>query len=232
MSTVTARIVYGQALLKRGRNELDRLPLAAPINDLLGILGPHADERYVSYLVSRYGSFGQAGESFPWDKERLRREFLAAAKTAQHGHIAAVIAPHLERVQFNPGRLPDVAPDFEALAAWSLSESMRRGQLKLFTCPMCKAPWLGSPGGPRYCQRRAPGQLRDCRTLAAERRLAGDSAYRAYRREYKRLAEAFRTNRISAKELVGWRQENGPARWLPFDQWKQRKKQTQRKEDE
>jgi hypothetical protein len=62
---------------------------------------------------------------------------------------------------------------------------------------------------------------KDCRTLDYEKRLAGDVAYRAYRREYKRLTEAQRRGSLDIVELMRWREQNSPAKWLPFDEWKE-----------
>jgi Zn-finger nucleic acid-binding protein len=98
-------------------------------------------------------------------------------------------------------------------------EGLRRQSLKLVTCPMCKGKWLGSPSGSRYCQRIAPDQSRDCRTLAKEKRQAGDRVYAAYRREYKRIQEAHRRGKVDTLDLLAWRKENGPASWAPFQSW-------------
>jgi hypothetical protein len=207
-------VAYRQLVLSEKGKERSRLPLTAPVNDLLGQLRP--DPLSAVYLAERYPEF------VPTSQPRaVLLAFETAARDAVKGRVSAAVAPHLERLRLAPdGTVRDV-PDFAALAAWSLLESVRRQPLKLFTCPTCKGKWLGLPDGSKYCQRLAPGQVsKDCRTLDYERRLAGDSAYRGYRREYKRLSEAQRRGSLDMLELVRWRDQNGPANWLPFDQWK------------
>jgi Zn-finger nucleic acid-binding protein len=209
-------VAYRQLVLRNNGEEL-RLPLTAPINDLLGQLRPSQDG-YLSYLVERYSSFSHDFYGLGAD----RTAFLEAAKSSAKGKLSAAVAPHLERVRFTPDGRVDV-PDFSALAAWSLLESVRRQSLKLIRCPNCKGQWLGAPEGSRYCQRVAPGQgSKDCRTLAYEKRVAGDKEYGRYRREYKRLTELQRrgTGTLDVVELMNWRHENSPANWLPLDEWR------------
>jgi Zn-finger nucleic acid-binding protein len=213
------RIAYRQLVL-RDNGERLRLPITAPINDLVGQLRSSAHEGYLPYLFDRYKAFGgQRGFLGDARERNVQEEFLTAAKSAVKGEVSTLIAPHLERLRFASDGSVDV-PDFAALAAWSLLEAVRRQELKLFTCPICKGKWLGAPDGPKYCQRVAPGQVsKDCRTLAYEKRLAGDKEYRRYRREYKRLTEAFRRGSLDVKDLIAWRDENGPASFTPFDEW-------------
>jgi hypothetical protein len=209
------KVTYRQLVLS-DNGEVLRLPLTAPVNDLLGLL--RGDETYLAWVLVRYSAFGKPlGEG---SRPEGRQAFLKAAKAATTGHVSRDIATQTERVRFAPDGTADV-PDFTALAAWSLLEAVRRQPLKLRTCAQCKRQWLARPDESLYCQRVAPGQVRmDCRTFAKERRLAGDNAYRRYRREYKRLSEAQRRGSIEIRELVNWREQNGPADWLPFDEWK------------
>jgi Zn-finger nucleic acid-binding protein len=208
-----AAITYRQVSVEPvGRTSL-RLPLLAPVNDLLGL----SDETYMAYLFGRYSETFDLRGFLGGDGEKLRGEFTEAAKLAAQGRISQKIASHLQRVRFaGNGGASDV-PDVAALAAWCLVELIRRMPLKLKRCPTCRRPWLDTPGGSRYCERRAPGQARDCRTLAKEKQLTSDSNYRAYRREYKRLDDAFRRKTISAQDLVAWRAENSAHSWAPFD---------------
>jgi Zn-finger nucleic acid-binding protein len=226
------RIAYRQLVLTEGSVEKLRLPLTTPVNDLLGQyrtgrrneppIVPRANDLYD--LLERYASLsGPRGVLGDGQKLTVHGDFLAAAGSAAKGRLSARIAPYVERLRFAPdGSIADV-PDFTALAAWSLLEAVRRQRLELRTCPTCKGKWLASPEEvSRYCQRRAPGQVsKDCRTLDYEKRLAGDVAYRAYRREYKRLTELQRRGSLDSKELVHWRDQNSPAQWLPFNEWKE-----------
>jgi hypothetical protein len=213
-----AAITYRQVTVQSpGRPSL-RLPLLAPVNDLLGL----SDETYkAGHLLGRYGETFEFGRGFlGGGDQELREAFTEAAKLAAQGRVSSRIASHLERVRFaGDGGVTDV-PDLAALAAWCLVELVRRMPLKLKKCPTCHRPWLDTPGGSRYCERRAPGQARDCRTLAKEKRLTSDSNYRAYRREYKRLDDALRRTAITALELGDWRRENSAHGWEPFDTWK------------
>jgi hypothetical protein len=212
-------VAYRQLVL-RDNGETLRLPLAAPVNDLIGQLRPSTDG-YVAYLVDRYQPLAGPGSRPFWSDAAEGAAFLDAAQDATKGKLSSSIAPHLERLRFTDDGSVAV-PDLAALAAWSLLESVRRQRLKLFTCLNCKGKWLGTPGGSRYCQRLAPGQVsKDCRTLAYEKRVAGDKQYGRYRREYKRLTEAQRRGTLDATELMRWRDENSPASWLPFDEWKE-----------
>jgi Zn-finger nucleic acid-binding protein len=226
-------VSYRQIVLYDNGETL-RLPLTAPMNDLLGQLRPSAKNEtgYLPYLSVRYQLLaiarGTLGDALNRD---VQQTFLRAAREATKGHVSAELAPYLERLRFVPDGTVDDVPDLSALAAWSLLEAVRRQPLELRTCPQCKGRWLARPDESTYCQRVAPGQVtKDCRTLDREKRIAGDSRYRAYRREYKRLDEAFRRRAIDAKELIAWRDQNGPAKWLPFDQWKARRKRRARKE--
>lgn len=223
-------VEYRQLVLRRDGDEALRLPLTAPVSDLLGL--SKDDEQYSAYLSVRYGkTFATNGRGVLADAQKKDEEgnpivvdaFLHAARSAAKGQLASSVGPYVERLRFAAdGDVADV-PDFVALAAWSLIEAVRRQRLKLITCPTCKRPWLGSPDGPKHCQRRAPGQMRDCRTLAKEKRLAGDSRYRSYRREYKRLEQAFRRRRVTAQELVAWRDENTVGKWERFPIWNARR---------
>lgn len=212
-------VSYRQIVLtdpKRG--EVLRIPLLAPVNDLLGE-NPLAGPGNLAYLHRRYGTafsgLGAATLQAPL--------FRSAAKRAVRGHLDETLAPHIGRLQFAAdGTLSDV-PDLLALGAWALLEAVRRQPLKLYTCPRCKRPWLGAPDEKsRYCQRPAPGNTKDCRTLDYERRVAGDASYRNYRREYKRVTEMQRRGAIDLYELYRWREHNTPAAWTPFGTWKER----------
>jgi hypothetical protein len=213
----TGEVAYRQLVLRKGGEEKLRVPLAAPVNDMLGQIRPrglpalYLSERYSGVVVGRaYGD------------RSVAQAFLAAARAATKGHVSGEIASHLERLRFAPdGGVADV-PDFAALAAWSLLEAVRRQPLKLYTCPTCKGKWLGTADeASKYCQRTAPDQTtKDCRTLAYERRVAGDAAYNAYRREYRRITEAQRRRSLDVLKMVQWRAANGPTSWLPFDEWK------------
>src|SRR3954470_22859610 len=165
-------VTYRQLVL-RENGEVLRLPLIAPLNDLLGLLRRYprpADKlQYLPWLSNRYGSLGgRRHEGFLAEaREReVQDAFLLAAKAAAKGKLSADLAPRLERLRFGADGTVDV-PDFAALAAWSLLEAVRRQPLELRTCPQCKAKWLARPEESDYCQRVAPGQVtRDCRTLA------------------------------------------------------------------
>jgi Zn-finger nucleic acid-binding protein len=147
--------------------------------------------------------------------------------------LSSELAPHLERLRFAPDGTVAEVPDLAALAAWSLLEAVRRQPLRLRSCPICRGRWLARPGESEYCQRLAPGQVtKDCRTLAKEKRLAGDTAYRAYRREYKRLSEASSRGAIDVRDLIAWRNENGPAKWAPFNEWKARRQRARKETDD
>jgi hypothetical protein len=218
-------VAYRQVIL-RDNGEALRLPLTAPVNDVLGQLRSTSkgDETDIfRWVLVRYTPlFGRLGDA---GRRDVQEAFLRAARKATKGILGAELAPHLERIRFEADGSAVEIPDLAALAAWSLHEAVRRQALELRSCPICRGRWLARPGEPEYCQRVAPGQVsKDCRTLAKEKRLAGDTAYRAYRREYKRLSEAFSRRAISADELIGWRNENGPSKWLPFDQWKARRR--------
>jgi len=227
------QVSYRQLVLSDGSGEKLRLPITVPVNDLLGQYrkGGRTEPPIVSRatdlydLVKRYaplsGAHGVLGEA---NKLSVHADFLAAAEqAAKKGSLSARIAPYIERLRFGPNVDVVDVPDFTALAAWSLLEALRRQRLELRTCPTCKGKWLAPHEEvSRYCQRRAPGQVsKDCRTLDYEKRLAGDVAYRGYRREYKRLSEAQRRGSLDLKELNRWRDQNSPAQWLPFDEWKE-----------
>jgi hypothetical protein len=223
-SDMQGEVTYRQLVLRDGDEEKIRLPLVAPVNDLLGWLRPDTSG-YVSWLSNRYpGLRGLSSFS-------AGQAFLAAAKKAVRGQLSADVAHYVERLRFASDGMLDDVPDFPALAAWSLLEAIRRQSLKLRTCPLCEGKWLGPPNGSDYCQRVAPGHgTKDCRTFDYERRQAGDSRYRAYRREYKRLTEQQRRGSLDVRELIRWREENGPSNWRPFDEWKARAERAQ-KED-
>jgi Zn-finger nucleic acid-binding protein len=230
LSTVHGEVAYRQIVL-RDNGQVLRLPLTAPVNDLLGQLRStsQGDETDIfRWVLHRYVPlFGRLGEAVERD---VQETFLNAAKKATKGTIAAELAPHLERLRFAPDGSVAEIPDLAALAAWSLLEAVRRQPLELRSCPICKGRWLARPDESKYCQRVAPGQVdKDCRTLAKEKRLAGDTAYRAYRREYKRLSEASRRGAIDVPTWIAWRNENGPSKWAPFDEWKARRKRRARK---
>jgi hypothetical protein len=210
-------VAYRQLVL-RDDGEVLRLPLAAPVNDLIGQLRPTTEVGYLSWLVEKYKPL--AGSGGLWSESA--QAFLDAAGGAVKGKLSAGIAPHIERLRFADDGSVAVR-DFEALAAWSLLESIRRQPLKLFTCPNCKGKWLGTPGGSRYCQRVAPGLSKDCRTVAYEKRVAGDKEYGRYRREYKKLTERMRRDDSAVTDVMHWRAENTPASWLPFDEWRARR---------
>ena len=213
-----AEIARQQLVLKRSGVVVLEVPIAAPINDVLGLADD--DEEYTTWLVIRYGGTFGSPLLDEARKAGVQRQLLTAAVTAQSGHLSNQLGVFFERLRFLPRDGAEV-PDLVSLAAWSLYESLRRKPLELADCKNCKRPWLTTPGGPKFCQRQAPGQSRDCRTLAKERRLAGDTKYRAYRREYKRIAEAARRGgSISALDFIHWRTDNGPAGWQPFDLWK------------
>jgi Family of unknown function (DUF6076) len=205
-------IAYRQMVLSERGVEKLRLPLLAPANDMLGWANQR--EGYLVYLHDRYGGvFGSLKESVP---------FADAAKSAVGGRLAASLGPLLERLRFaEDGNVIDI-PDFPALAAWSLLEGVRRLDLRLRSCSECHRPWLAArEEASRYCQRWAPGHLRDCRTLAAERRLAGDKSYARYRREYKRITEMERRGTIEIADLYRWRDANDATNWSPFEEWKE-----------
>ena len=217
-----AEIARQQIVLARGGVEVLQVPLAAPINDVLGLAV--SSEEYSVWLVTRYGPvFGSPLlEEVQGKKAQVALDL--GARSAKDGRLDKELGPYLERLRFLPRDGVEV-PDLVSLAAWSLYEAMRRKPLELVLCKNCKRPWLTTPGGPKFCQRQAPGQSRDCRTLAKERRLAGDTKYRAYRREYKRVSEAARRGgAITALDFVHWRTDNGPAAWQPFDLWKSKRK--------
>lgn len=215
-------VLYGQLVLRNAKgDEKLRLPLTAPLNDLVGQLRPEGGESFTLYLYRRYTSNGvRVGAA---NQVAVQKDFADAILSAEKGQLAEKIAPYLATLRFAPdGTVTDV-PDLPALAAWSLLESIRRRPLKLRTCPTCKGKWLGSADDSRYCQRVAPGQLsKDCRTLDYERRIAGDDAYQAYRREYKRLTEQERRGSLATRDLYRWREANNPIAWTPFDEWKAR----------
>jgi Zn-finger nucleic acid-binding protein len=224
-------VAYRQLVL-RDNGETLRLPLAAPVNDLIGQLRSSAkrsEADYLPWLSGRYAAFRGLGEATEHD---VQETFLRASRASTKGRVSSELAPHLERLRFAADGTVAEVPDFAALAAWSLLESVRRQPLELRSCPICRGRWLARPDEPKYCQRVAPGQVKkDCRTLAKEKRLAGDTAYRAYRREYKRLSEAFRRQAIDVRDLIAWRDENGPAKWVPFDEWKARRKRARKEKD-
>lgn len=216
-----AEIAYRQVVLSDRGEEKLRLPLLAPFNDVLG--WQREDETYTSYLLGRYGSLGFAkgsiGESY-----KLESSFVVAARAAAKGRFAAELGDDLERVRFGAeGAVEDVA-DLAALGAWTLLEAVRRQPLKLWTCPICKKKWLGTHDETSpHCQRRAPGHAaKDCRTLAYERRVAGDENYGAYRREYKRVTEMERRGAIDPVDLYRWREANSAIDWTSFETWKER----------
>src|SRR5438132_8546079 len=123
-------VAYRQLVLREGDTEKLRLPLVAPVNDMLGWERPDGGE-YATHLWARYKSLGFPRGS-TGDSAHLGRAFLGAAEAATKGRIAADVAQHLARLRFSPdGRLADI-PDFAALAAWSLLESVRRQPLKLW----------------------------------------------------------------------------------------------------
>lgn len=215
-------IAYRQVTVSTGHGEDLRLPLAAPINDLLAL---DRGTEYFTYIHNRYGDAFAGARGYTGHSLDAPRAFRHAADLAAKGRIAAAVAEHLEHVEFAGDGSVAHIPDLPSLAAWCLVELVRRTPLVLKTCPTCKTPWIDTKGGSRYCERPAPGQSRDCRTLAKEKRLAGDSEYRAYRREYKRLHEAFQRGSITAEDVVGWRRDNGPKHWQPFDVWKTEQKE-------
>jgi hypothetical protein len=205
-------IAYRQIVLTDRGVEKLRVPLLAPANDMLGWSAQ--DLEYLVYLRDRYGGVYGSLASGP--------DFAEAATLATKGRFSATVGMYLERLQFAPdGSVRDV-PDFPALAAWSLLEGVRRAELRLRTCLTCGRPWLASQDDrSKFCQRWAPGQFRDCRTLAAEQRLAGDKTYSAYRREYKRVTEMERRGSIKLADLYRWREANDALAWTPFEQWKE-----------
>jgi Zn-finger nucleic acid-binding protein len=220
-----AEVAYRQIVL-RDNGEVLRLPLTAPMNDLLGQLRPSAQKNetdILPWLSVRYAALRGLGEARGRD---VQQTLLEASKAATKGKLSSELAPYLERVRFAPDGSVDVS-DLAALAAWSLLEAVRRQALELRTCPQCRGRWLARPDESKYCQRVAPGQVKmDCRTLAKEKRLAGDPAYRRYRREYKRLAEAQSRGAIDTKDLMRWREQNEPTDWLPFDDWKDQREES------
>src|SRR5690348_14244246 len=117
-------VSYRQLVLSQKGMEKLRLPLLAPVNDLLGWL-PKGDERYLPYLLGRYKGLG-----FPrgtiGDSINHAEAFDEAATAATKGQISPSIAEHLTRLKFAPdGTLAEV-PDLSAFAAWSLLEALRR----------------------------------------------------------------------------------------------------------
>src|SRR5438874_2267950 len=211
-------IAYRQLVLSdKSGDERLRVPLLTPVNDLLG--GDANRTEYVIYLSSRYSDLFPP-ESVP-DAMTHAGLFTQALGAAAEGRFDARLAPFLERITFDAdGTVADVS-DLLALGAWSLLEGIRRQPLKVRTCLTCKRNWVASPGEKsRYCQRMAPGHpSKDCRTLAYERRVAGDRAYRDYRREYKRLTERHNRGTLQTYDLYRWRDENDATNWLPFEQW-------------
>jgi Zn-finger nucleic acid-binding protein len=226
-------VAYRQLVLQDNGKTL-RLPLTAPVNDLLGQLRPSAKAKpetdIFPWLSDRYKALGRLGDA---DRRDVQETFLRASRTATKGKLSSELAPHLERLRFAPDGTVAEVPDLAALAAWSLLEAVRRQPLRLRSCPICRGRWLARPGESKYCQRVAPGQVtKDCRTLAKEKRLAGDTAYRAYRREYKRLSEASSRGAIDVRDLIAWRNENGPAKWAPFNEWKARRQRARKETDD
>ena len=63
--------------------------------------------------------------------------------------------------------------------------------------------------------------VHSCRQLNRERTQAGAS-YQKYRREYKRVNEAWRRGTISDDLWDLWRGRNTPADWQPLEDWKRR----------
>jgi Family of unknown function (DUF6076) len=228
MSAMQVSVSYRQVVLRDpGRDASWQLPLAAPVNDLLGLaISPDAEVGgYLIYLMKKYEGFGMHGLG---GAQQALAAFDRAAVAAAKRRLSPELAPYLERIKFSISPGTDDVPDFVALAAWSLLESLRRQSLALITCPRCKRPWFGAPKGPRHCQRPAPGQSRDCRTLEKERRLASNPAYRAYRREYKRLEEAARRGSVTFEDFIEWRTANRAHAWRPFDEWKAKRPQTRK----
>lgn len=224
-------VAYRQLVLTESGVEKLRLPLLVPVNDLLGQYVTRSGGGYTSRATDLYDLWeryqplsGKQGVLGDGGKLAVYTDFLAASQGAVRGQLSARLAPYVERLRFDSDGSVAEIPNFTALAAWSLLEAVRRQPLELRTCPTCKGKWLAPPEElSRYCQRRAPGQVsKDCRTLDYEKRLAGNVAYRAYRREYKRLTEMQRRGTLDMKELMRWREQNSPAQWLPFDEWKAR----------
>src|SRR4051812_45648234 len=131
-------VAYRQLVLRGGGEKVARLPLLAPLNDLLGArrLVPNEpsdeDAMYGAYLFKRYDGLGF---SRGWQGRAIDAlaAFEQAAKTAPKGAMSAALAPHLERLRFRPdGGVADV-PDLTVLATWSLLEAVRRQPLKLLT---------------------------------------------------------------------------------------------------
>jgi hypothetical protein len=230
------KVAYRQLVLtSRGKKKL-RLPLLTPINDVLGwssrgtpsrdrdrgLEAPSKQPRnYSRYLMVRYGSLGFPVGSFSDTAADVAADFKKAATAAEKGRIDPAVAPYLERLRFAADGTVDV-PDFAALVAWSLLEGVQRQELRYRKCRWCGRPWLAPAEEPsRYCQRWAPEHDKDCRTLAYERRLAGDKPYRDYRREYKRTTAMHLRGAIESLELDRWRDENSPTDWTPFEQWKE-----------
>jgi hypothetical protein len=233
VSTSRGRLLLGE----RGREypgQSEPAPsLTQPIDDLLG-LAPgdvvDVESGYFWHLL-RYGPFwgGGVGTDPLWEKERSRwrkwavqfsPRLLKAARRAQDGRLSALLAPELERVRYTPGRGSDEVPDGDlpALATWCLVEVLRREPITVEKCRRCKRPWLVQPGQV-YCQRPAPGHVRDCRTLAKEEAFLSSEEVRGYRREYKRLHELKRRGTITMAQLNAWRQGNTPSDWKPYKQW-------------
>jgi hypothetical protein len=123
-----------------------RLPLTAPVNDLLGQLRSTAKKNeadYLPWLSVRYKAFAGLGIASQRD---VQETFLSAAKKATRGTVAAELAPHLERLRSAPDGSVVEIPDLAALAAWSLLEAVRRQPLDLRSCPICRGRWLARPG--------------------------------------------------------------------------------------
>jgi hypothetical protein len=224
-------------------------PLPTPINDLIAL---RPEGTYIAYLETSYkwpqawndeiadrypsqealeANYGvalleligeQAGR---WRRRRLPDLFLAAAERATQGHLSARVAAHLERVHYRPEPEPDEVPDGDvpALAAWALNEALRLRPLKLFTCPLCQSPWLGTPEQDNpYCLRPAPRVHTPCRTLERNRRFREERG--DWRREYKRLHERRRRGTLSEQDWEAWTRENAPSHWAPFETWRKTRK--------
>jgi hypothetical protein len=256
VATVKVSTSKGRLLLSpSGRSYWNSLvqapPLTQPVDDMLGLDAEDLRDFGSCFdQLSKYGPFwgapdlddeeevaawveGAEGQNRrllargrKWANE-ARPRFLKAARRAQQGYVAALLADDLGRVRYRPGRSPDEVHDGDlpALAAWSLVEALRRQPITLGKCRNCRRPWIVQPGQ-EFCQRTAPGHVRDCRTLAKEAAFLGRPEVQGYRREYKRLHELKRRGTISAQELNEWRQQNSPKKWRRYDDWKERRKET------
>jgi hypothetical protein len=162
--------------------------------------------------------------------EEQARVFTTAVQAAAEGIFDPGLAPHLARVQRHHGGIVEVH-DLQSFAAWALEELLRRGPIRVATCPLCGNPWLPTRAA-SHCARPAPGHLLPCRTVAKVSRFRG--RHPDYDREYRRLYERFRRARGKPDEAElrpsyrAWFDANRPGpegkTWVKFDDWQKGKR--------